>query len=333
MKAICICGGGNLGLVCAAVFASRGVRVNMLTGHPADWNSDIRAIDREWRVYSGHVHLITDSPEAAVRGVDAVLLCVPGFRIEPVLRQIEPYVDKNIPVGSVVSSTGFFEFAGRILGEDACLFGFQRVPYIARATEYGKTGMLLGYKPLLCLSIENCRDPESLRKELISLFNNPIRMLRNRYEASLTNSNPLLHTSRLYSLLSGRETKPLDNEVMFYADWTIEASRLLIAMDKEFMQLTSSLGIGRDAIPSILEYYESTDAESLTAKLQSIEAFKELKLPVVETERGLLPDYGSRYFTEDFRFGLRYIVELAEKRGIPHPLMRRVYDWGLKLAI
>lgn len=332
MESICICGGGNLGLVCAAVISSRGVRVNMLTGHPTDWSRDITVTDSAGRVYSGHINLITDNALEAVSGVDAVLLSVPGFRIEPVLQSIAPYnIDRKLPVGSVVSSTGFFEFAGRILGPDACLFGFQRVPYIARAKEYGKTGLLLGYKPRLCMAVENCADPDSLCKEFARLFNEPVRLLRNRYAASLTNSNPLLHTSRLYSLLSGRERKPLDNEVMFYADWTNEASELLIAMDREFMQLTSSLSIGRDVIPSILEYYESTDAGSLTAKLQSIEAFRMLKLPAVETERGLLPDFSSRYFTEDFKFGLRYIVELAEKRGIPHPLMRRVYDWGANL--
>ncbi len=43
---ICICGGGSLGHVCAAVLASReGVSVSILSCHPASWQKSVSAED------------------------------------------------------------------------------------------------------------------------------------------------------------------------------------------------------------------------------------------------------------------------------------------------
>lgn len=42
---ITICGGGSLGLVCAGVFLSKGFSVNILTGHPENWNKEIMVYD------------------------------------------------------------------------------------------------------------------------------------------------------------------------------------------------------------------------------------------------------------------------------------------------
>jgi hypothetical protein len=46
-------------------------------------------------------------------------------------------------------------------------------------------------------------------------------------------------------------------------------------------------------------------------------------------EGGWIPDFASRYFTEDFPYGLRFIKELAEQHNIPTPTIDRVYNWGL----
>lgn len=35
------------------------------------------------------------------------------------------------------------------------------------------------------------------------------------------------------------------------------------------------------------------------------------------------------YFTEDFPFGLRFIVDLARKHGVETPKIDIVYEWGM----
>lgn len=323
---VCICGGGSLGHVCAAVLASRkGVSVSILSGHPDKWQNFVSATDPDGKVYSGPVKVSSDPAEVAA-GQDIILLTVPGYLIEKTLESIRPWIGKAA-VGSIVSSTGFFFFAHRILGPEAALFGFQRVPYIARVKEYGSKALLLGYKDSLVAALENVPDREGFRAKLQELFETRVNLAGSYLEVSLSNSNPILHTGRLYTMFKGREDDVFDHNILFYKEWTDEASQKLIDMDAEFFRLLGKLGIS--GISPLLEYYESTDAASLTRKISSIPAFQAITSPMVETEGGWKADFGSRYFTEDFPFGLRWIKELAEENDVPTPIIDEVYNWGI----
>ena len=119
------------------------------------------------------------------------------------------------------------------------------------------------------------------------------------------------------------------SRTFFYKEWTDEASELLIAMDREFFQLLRVLPVREGSIPTILDYYESTDAPSLTRKLRSIQAFKDILAPMKEVEGGFIPDFGSRYFTEDFPYGLRIIQQQARKHQTDIPVIDRVMAWGM----
>ena len=311
---------------------AQGMRVNVLSGHPQKWSRDIFVTDPEGKVYSGKIHKVSSDAADVVRDADIVLLCVPGYMIESTLSKVKPYISDRCMVGSIVSSTGFFFIAHEIYGADVELFGFQRVPFIARQSEYGKSGELLGYKPSLNVVIENSRDTEQSRALLEQLFMTPIKLLDNYYEASLTNSNPLLHTSRLYSMWGRGVVMPVKERTLFYADWTDDASDYLIRMDNEFQRLLQDLGIREGVIPTILSYYESTDVMSLTSKIRSIEAFKSIPAPMNMVDGGWVPDYQNRYFTEDFPYGLKYIYDLAKSRGISCPTIEEVYNWGISVT-
>lgn len=329
MTKICICGGGSLGHVCAGVLSSReGVQVSILTQKPGMWSDEIKVTDLNGKVYCGHPACISNDPETALKGCDIVFLCLPGFAIEGTLERIKPFVAEAV-VGSIVCSTGFFFAAHRILGEKAKLFGFQRVPFIARTVEYGRSANLLGYKPQLAIAAENVEDPAAFTELVQNLWMTPTRLLSSHYEVSLTNSNPILHTGRLYSMWKDWEGEKYDHNILFYREWTVEASQMLIDMDAEFMKLLDVLPVTKGAIPPLLEYYESHDAESLRRKISSIAAFQNITSPMKEVDGGWVPDFQSRYFTEDFPYGLRFIVELAEQKGIDCPCMKKVFEWGM----
>lgn len=85
--------------------------------------------------------------------------------------------------------------------------------------------------------------------------------------------------------------------------------------------------IGHDIIP-VLEYYESTDAESLTTKIRSIPAFKGIPSPMLSTAAGWVPDFSSRYFTEDIPWGTALICNLARQNGIPTPTLDSFVAWN-----
>lgn len=334
MKRICICGGGSLGHVIAGYLsAKKDLEVNILTQRPQLWKHELQISTPEGDTLCGKLNTVSDKPEEALHEVDIVLLCLPGYAIKSELLKIKPYVNERTYVGTVFSSTGFFFEALEILDNDVPLWGFQRVPFIARTNVYGESAHLLGYKTSHNIAVEHCEDKERFRSQIEKLFDAPVHLLNNYYEASFTNSNPILHPSRLYTLFKDwNKNVYYDHQFLFYEEWTNEASELLITLDKELFSVLAKLPVAPDFLMPILPYYESTDAESLTRKIRSINGFKGITTPMIFSEKGWQPDLNSRYFREDFMHGLRYIHQEARNLGIEVPMMNKVYNWGVEVT-
>lgn len=333
MKVITICGGGSLGHVIAGwLSACNHANVNVLTNRPNKWNHNILIDTPNGIILNGVLDIITNKPENVIPSSDIVLLCLPGFLIKEELKKIKPYLSLKTYVGCVFSSTGFFFEAKEILDENQHLWGFQRVPFISRVNEYGNSAHLLGFKKEYKIAVENVsdEDKEAFASMIQEWFERPVRLLKNYYEASLTNSNPLLHTSRLYTMFGGENGGTVYQRIpLFYEEWTEEAADLYIRMDEEFFRLLNVLPVSDGFLPTALDYYDSHDAKSLAEKLSSIQGFKGIITPMVQVCEGYVPDYYSRYFTEDFPYGLRYIWQLAHEKDIPCPHIDMVYEWGM----
>lgn len=332
-RTLTICGGGSLGHVIAGWISARGhSQVNILTSRPQQWSHEITVDTPDGLLLEGRIAKVSSCPENVIPEADVVLLCLPGFLIEEELKFIKPHLRPDTFVGSVFSSTGFFFEAMKILNPSQPLWGFQRVPFISRVGEYGKTAHLLGYKDSLNVAIENVGASEktAFATILAEWFECPVCVLRNYYEASLTNSNPLLHTSRLFTMFGQEnEGRAYPRMLLFYEEWTLEAAELYIKMDEEFFRLLKMLPVADGFLPTALDYYESTDARTLTAKLSSIKGFKGITSPMKKVEGGWVADYESRYFTEDFPYGLKYIWQLAHEKGVDCPNIDKVYAWGI----
>lgn len=330
----CICGGGALGHIMASVISSKGYNVSILTNHPDVWNNEIVATDLNGKKYLGKISTISAKAEDVIPKSDIVLLCLPGFLLLSELKKIKPFLKKGSFVGSIVSNTGFFITALSELDDRCKLFGFQRVPYIARVDEYGKTASLLGYKKSLNMAFQNVDNEEtdSLRELFYNILETQICILSSIFEATLTNSNPLLHPTRLYTLFKDYSQGVVyPKESLFYEDWDNESSELLIACDNEFQTLLSTLPVSPDSIPSLLEYYESEDVASLTKKITSIEAFKGIKTPMKKIEGGYIPNLCSRYFTEDIPYGLLLIKYISEIQKVETPNIDKVINLCQKI--
>jgi len=333
MKTITICGGGSLGHVIAGWLSARNhAKVNILTIRPEKWTSKIKVDTPDGDILVGHLTMISNIAENVIPKSDVVLLCLPGFLIKEELKKIKPYLAPTTIVGCVFSSTGFFFEAKKVLSGSQPLWGFQRVPFISRVEEYGKSAHLLGFKNDYNIAVENISEKEKLDFSLMiqDWFERPVHILKNYYEASLTNSNPLLHTSRLYTMFGGvNEGKKYSRMQLFYEEWTEEAAALYIKMDEEFFRLLKVLPVSKDFLPTVLDYYESVDAKSLAKKLSSISGFKGIVSPMKQVEGGWIADFSNRYFTEDFPYGLKYIWQLSHEKGISCPNIDMVYEWGM----
>lgn len=333
MTTVCICGGGNEGHVLAGYIGSkREYRVNLLTRHPELWQGELRITDCNGNVRTGHLDRISGNPEEVIPQSDLILLCVPGFAIADDLAAIRPYLDGHHVVGSVVSCTGFFFIAHEVLPPGTGLFGFQRVPFISRTDVYGRSASLLGFKRKLELGTESVLHPELLGGLLQDMLDTPVELVSHYLEVSLSNGNPLLHPCRLYTLF--RDYRPgmyYPRHFLFYEEWDDATSDLLLRCDREFMAMLEKLPVHPECIVPLADYYESHDISAFSGKIRSIEAFKGLKAPMKYTgPAGYIPDFGNRYFVEDFPYGLSVIRQLALGTGTPVPNIDRIMEWGGK---
>ena len=78
---ICICGGGNLGHVCAGFLANRGHQVSILTTKPELWSQTIEIVAPEG-AFEGQLAQITSNAADAIPQAEIVLICLPGFAIQ-----------------------------------------------------------------------------------------------------------------------------------------------------------------------------------------------------------------------------------------------------------
>lgn len=327
---ICIIGGGGLGHTCSGVLSSHSdITVDMLTKRPEKWNHQFKVNAPEGKVFNGKLNTITSDPSAVIPQADIVFLCLPAFCVEDTIKEIKPYLNPETIVGTVVANSGFFLFCHQHLPSTTKLFGLQRVPYVSRVVEYGKEANLLGYRDALYVAMENIDDRESLRAFIAEKFLETTHLVDSFYEVTLSNSNPILHTGRLYTMWKDWDGKPFERCSLFYKEWTLEASEVEVEMDKEFFALLEVLGVNTNNIETLLTHYDSTTPEGMTRKLQSIESLSTILSPMKQIEGGWVPNFDSRYFTEDFPFGLRFIKELAEQHNVPAPMIDKVYEWGM----
>lgn len=330
---ICICGGGGLGHTCAGVLSNRqNVTVDLLTNRPEKWDHEYVINIPDGQSLIGKLDTVTDKPKEVISQADIVFLCLPAFRVENEIIKIKPFLREGTIVGAVFGCTGFFLFAHQHLPSYTKLFALQRVPYVSRVVEYGKEANLLGYRDKLIMAVENVDDREALRKQVESLFGEKTELADSFYEVTLSNSNPILHTGRLYTMWKDWDGAPFDKFSLFYHEWTNEASELEIEMDKEFFSLLKKLNVSTRHIATLLEHYESTTAEQMTAKLRSIESLSTILSPMKQVNGGWVPDFESRYFTEDFPFGLKNIYELAKDNYINCPNIEKVFNWGISVC-
>lgn len=276
---------------------------------------------------------ISNDPKKVIPEADVVIVTVPGFSNEAELIKIKPYLKKNAFVGGVFSSNGFFIAAHKVLGSEYPLWGFQRVPFIGKVKEYGQEGNLLAYKTGFVIAVENCSasQKEEFRQWVETAFGQPTQLKSHYLEVTLSNSNPILHPARIYTWLKDWKGEAMKENPLFYEEWTDEASQAYIDLDADLHKVIQALPIDNDCLPYVLDYYEQTDAKSLSLKLRSIESFKNIRMPVMETPEGFLPDFTSRYFVEDFQYGLKLVHDLAKQYNVSTPTVDKIYLWGKSL--
>ena len=163
------------------------------------------------------------------------------------------------------------------------------------------------------------------------LLQMPCETLKNYLTITFTPSNPILHTARLYTMFKETvlDTK-LSRQIYFYKEWTDDASDILLKMDKELQSICSwftGKGIDLSGVISLKDHYEAYSVESMTTKIKSISSLSAITPTLFHRGEGYFLDADSRYFTEDFPFGLCVIKAFSLICGIETFTIDQVLKW------
>ncbi|MCL0021036.1 NAD/NADP octopine/nopaline dehydrogenase family protein [Providencia rettgeri] len=317
-KNILIIGGGNVGHSLAYSLSDK-ANVNLLVRDKTKWNTKLRfgsSESQSFKVFTWD-EKIEDSPSI-------IFLTLPLLYRKDTLDRLLQLKIHHSTIVAIPGYGNFEELISTIKGYEKFNYGsLQRVPYICRIKEYGKEIEITGYKDKLFLYLKDKKD--DLLETFSYLFSTPTYYLESHLQNTLSNSNPLLHTSRLYSIFHNNLKKK--RKILFYEEWNDESSHLLINMDSELREIYKANHI-ENLHTDILSHYGVSSAVELTNKIRNIDAFKKIETPMIQDGEGhYTADLQSRYFTEDFGIGLKCIDDIAIKSNLKLKFIPMILNW------
>ena len=348
---ITICGGGNAAHTLAGLLSSwQGLSVQVYApfGDEARlWREGIQqnngiTVKTPTGIIQGRPSAICKDPDAAVAGSQLVLLALPAFAHEPILKQIAAYLSPGAWVGALPARGGFDLCArdslkGRLF--DISLFGFQTLPWACRIQEFGKKATILGAKEQVDLAAwpSNMADVIAFQlEELLSIKINPIA---NFLSLALADTGQLIHPGIMYGLFHDWDGRIYDKPQLFYQGVDAGIAAILQQMSDEIQSLRSTLSrsypnLDLSAVRPLGEWLQRSyraniaDNSTLQSSFATNSSYAGLLAPMQKTDDGFIPDFQARYLSEDVPNNLLVTRGIAELAGISTPLIDRVICWA-----
>ena len=263
-----------------------------------------------YNIYLGRPYTIND--KSLIKNFDVVISTYPANIVFDKINSFELNPDAIL-----VSLTGLGGWFDKISHKKT--IALQRVPFISRYEKDTGIIHIMSYKDCIRYASRGIASMELEEQIVRQLSKCNVLEKVTEFETHVTNSNPLLHSVRLYDIY---QSQLIDNILSehFYLEWTQNASHLAIEMDNE---LSSLYKLNSIQYTSILDHYGVKDEDELTEKIRSIESFKSILTPIKNSEL----DRDNRYFTEDIDVSLRYIKHYAQKNNISTPTIDMIMEW------
>eukprot|EP00536_Pseudo-nitzschia_multiseries_P014705 jgi/Psemu1/215659/e_gw1.754.16.1 len=363
---ILLCGGGNaVHVLTSLIGAQSDHEVNILSLFPGEAESMREAIpeggircvnDLGEDVYGSPFRVSASVADVAPDLTDIVILALPSFAHEEYLRALKPYLRPGLVIGAMAAEGGFDLLVRHVLGDEflasSSLFALETLPWACRILEYGRSVEVLGTKKEIEVVISSrgggggAAGSDRVRAVLQGLMGGRrgqhrlpvLRATGNFLAMTLMNPSGIGHPTISYGYFRDKDvTKPVDEDHLplyyqgvdeFTGDLLGKISDEVLLVKTVLMERYPDLDLSpiRHMRELIVRYYgdDIQDKSSLHRMLQTNKGYRGLKHPM---KAQYLPDFGSRYFTEDMPMGLIVTRGIAELAGVPTPNMDRVILW------
>lgn len=332
---VTIVGAGNMGLAMTAYMAiNNKAQITLFTEKTIE-SIYLNMVEKKRKeCTSGFT--VTSDPKTAFSSADIIFVTYPAFLRKKFIEQNQQYFNADAYLGFVPGYGGAEYVCTEILNRGVNIFGFQRVPYVARAehNESGTTATILSSKKELFIGAIPAGKTDIIANIVEQLLDIPVIKLHEYLSITLAPSNPLLHITGLYNVFKNyKNGQHFGGPMKFYEEWNDDTSRLLFKYDEELQEICRQLHpLDMSEVVPLPIYYESPTPEAMTRKLKSIESFKKVMVPLKKENDGFIPDLSSRMFVEDYPYGVCIIKDFASLLGVKTPTVDMLLDFYEELS-
>lgn len=341
INTITICGGGNAAHAMIPIIRNHfSGKLNLFLPFGDEANHFQKLIDKkgflsatigEKKLY-GRPDKVSKFAKEVCKEADLILIPLPAFAHEQTLLQIVPFLKEEAIIGAIPARSGFEYAALKILKdnqkEEVKIFGLQTLPWACRIKEYAASVNILGKKKSVGMAAFPHKITPKLASFLSRVLDLKIEPLPNMLTLTLANVGQIIHPGIMCGLFKGKEQATYQEETipLFYQGVTKEIAKTLKAMSDEILILTEKIkaldkNVNLDHVLGLKDWliysYEGSieDKSTIQTCFNTNSAYQGLRAPVKKENDYFLPDFNSRYLTEDVPFGLiviKFIAKLAE---------------------
>ena len=350
---LCVCSGSNSAHVMAGLCASRGIPTDFYAPFADEAerlesgirDGGIRVLMPDGKSVTGRPGKASKDAAEVIPKANVIFLPVPSIAYRTILEGIAPYVAPGTIIAVTPGLGGFDWLTASIFGDkldDVVICGVPPLPWNCRINEFGREVFVQGWKNNLRIAtnLVDEADKEEARKVVSAVLDLNLVPMDTYLAVNMWPLNPVIHPQRLYSLFKDwapgtiYPENPLFYESMsdFGADYIQKAtdeSRLLCKAMEERL----GIELLKD-IPDIGEFVISVygdviaDRSRLRTIFSTCDGYKGFGTPMVAVEGGFIPDFESRYFTEDIPHGLCVFRGLADLLDVDIPVVDEVLAWA-----
>lgn len=329
MLQVAVCGDSAIAHSVAAICGWKGHAVRLLTRSQDRWRDRLTGRSPTGEKFVAPLLLVTDDPAEALGGVDVAFVCVPHAAINAELASITPHVTEGMLVGGIPGFGGFGLLARRLREKGCVVFGTQRIPFVVRGCDYAKQvhiGAVRRQTFVGTLPAGSARPVAEFVGDLLGIRTVPVSHYLN---IELSPSNSIVNPARLYSLFGLRAEGRQRSGHEFFKHWSLEASRTLLALDRELQNGRMTLPRDTSFVAPILLQYDANDEATLTDRFKGLAALYGRPIHLRQSDTGQLElDPHSHYLLEDVDIGLAIVRDILALGQAPTPLMDQILAWG-----
>jgi hypothetical protein len=295
-----------------------------------------------WGEVLGQPAAVSRDLDQAVRGSQLILLALPAFAHEHILRQIVDYLSPGAWVGALPARAGFDICAREVLKErfsQITLFGLQTLPWACRIQEYGGRVSILGTKDQVDLAAWPAKLAPVISAKIGELLDVVFHPISNFLSLTLADTGQLIHPGIMYGLFHNWNGQAYSEPSLFYQAVDEEVATIFQNMSQEVQSLRTNLeraypGLDLAAVRPVGEWLKRSyptsiiDSSTLHSSFATNRSYTGLLAPMIGSENGFVPDFQSRYLTEDVPYGLLVMRGIAELAGVATPQADEVISWA-----